>query len=111
MKSKKNIQQEVEKTLGSLDHVQRAEANPYLFTRIKARLQQPGGEWERITSFISRPAIALTTLVLIMAINAWVVFNSNDNHKKEENVASMDIADMYNQTAATNFDYENPAAE
>src|SRR5215470_6327812 len=104
MKSKKDIQQEVEKTLGSIDHIQRAGANPYLFTRIKARLQKPGGEWDKITSFITRPAIALTTLILIMGINAWVVFNSNTKHRSEESIATMDIADVYNQTAATNYD-------
>jgi hypothetical protein len=36
MTSKEKIQQEIEETLQSLDGVKRAEANPFLFTRIKA---------------------------------------------------------------------------
>ena len=40
MNDKKRIQEEVEKTLESLDGIQRAAANPYLFTRIKARVEK-----------------------------------------------------------------------
>lgn len=100
------IQQEVEKTLQSLDGLQRAEANPFLFTRIKARMQK-NSPWERITSFVSRPAIALAGLFLIMLINAFVVFSSGDKENGSTEIAATDIADEYNLATSTNYEYEN----
>lgn len=107
MKNRKQIEQEVEKTLESLDNVSRATANPYLFTRIKARLQNPQTVWEQISSFISRPVVAMATLILIMAINFWVVFSSNSKSSDNETVAAMDIADAYNQDITINYEYES----
>ena len=111
MTSKDFIQQEVEKTLQSLDGVKRAEANPYLFTRIKARMQQ-NTPWERISSFVSRPVIAFATLLLIMAINAIVVFGTGKNESTGTGeIAVTDIADEYNSSATTIYDYENLSNE
>lgn len=108
MTNKEHIQQKVEKTLQSLDEIKRAEANPFLFTRIIARVQQEQSGWERITSFISRPAIALAMLILVMAVNALVVFNSGTETTAEtESMAVSSIIDEYNMTFATISDYEN----
>jgi hypothetical protein len=105
MTSKDFIQQEVEKTLQSLDGVKRAEANPYLFTRIKARMQQ-NTPWERISSFVSRPVIAFATLLLIMAINAFVVLSSDSNEGNGTEIAVTDIAEDYKLATSTNYEYE-----
>ena len=105
------IQQEVEKTLQSLDGVQRAEANPYLFTRIKARMEK-NTSWEHISSFVSRPVIAFATLLLIMAINAFVLFSTGKNEGTGTGeIAVTDIADEYNSSATTIYDYENLSNE
>ena len=40
MKSKFDIEKEVQKTLGTLDDLKRAEGNPYLFTRVKVQLEK-----------------------------------------------------------------------
>jgi len=106
MTSKDFIQQEVEKTLQSLDVVTRAEANPYLFTRIKARMQK-NTSWERISSFVSRPVIAFATLLLIMAINAFVVFSSGNNEGNGTEIAITDIAEDYQLATSTSYEYEN----
>ena len=105
------IQQEVEKTLQSLDGVQRAEANPYLFTRIKARMEK-NTSLEHISSFVSRPVIAFATLLLIMAINAFVLFSTGKNEGTGTGeIAVTDIADEYNSSATTIYDYENLSNE
>jgi hypothetical protein len=108
MNTNDNIQREVEKTLLSLEGLSRAEANPFLFTRIKARMQRETA-WEKITSFISRPVIAITALVLVMAINGWAVFGSEENTSAQtnESIAVSDIADEYNLFATTNYELEN----
>lgn len=41
MENKDLIENEAEKTLQSLDGISRAEANPFLFTKISARLDEP----------------------------------------------------------------------
>jgi hypothetical protein len=77
MTSKEKIQQEIEQTLQCLDGVKRAEANPFLFTRIKARMNKRANVWERTFSFISKPAIAVAIVVLVMAVNGWALWGGS----------------------------------
>ncbi len=75
MNDKKHIQEEVEKTLGSLEGIQGAVANPYLFTRIVARLEKEEKSfWSRALSFISRPSVAVPAIVLTILINTATFF-------------------------------------
>ena len=111
MTSEEKIQLEVEKTLQSLDGVKRAEANSFLFTRIKARMNKKAGGWDWIFSFVSRPAIAMAIVVLVMTINGWALWDSNT----EDVVAadnSSELASEYNTVASvSNYDYENMTNE
>lgn len=114
MVNKDYIQEEISKTLQSLDGVEKAKANPFLFTRIKQRMQLQENGWGKMGSFVSRPVVAIALLVLVMAVNTWSVFNSvsgdtiieNDNTNSSE-IASADYA--YNDmTLADNTNnYEN----
>jgi hypothetical protein len=75
MNDKKRIQEEVEKTLESLDGMQRGAANPYLFTRIQARLdKEEKSFWSRALTFISRPSVAVPAIVLTILINTAIFF-------------------------------------
>jgi hypothetical protein len=75
MNNRKPIQEEVEKTLNSLDGIQRADANPYLFTRIKARLEtEEKSFWSRALTFLSRPSVAVPAIVLTILINTVIFF-------------------------------------
>jgi len=75
MKSKRNIQEEVERTLNSLDGIQRADANPYLLTRIMARLEKDEKSfWSRALTFISRPSVAVPAIILTVLINTAIFF-------------------------------------
>ncbi|HEX6845539.1 MAG TPA: hypothetical protein VF144_01110 [Chitinophagaceae bacterium] len=109
MTSKEKIQQEVERTLQCLDGIKRAEANPFLFTRIQARMNKPAGVWERTFSFISKPAIAVAIVVLVMTVNGWALWNgsgSNGTVTAETNVS--ELASEYNVVASVdNYNYEN----
>ena len=106
-----NIQNEINKTLQSLEGVKRAEANPFLFTRLQARMQSSESLVGKIISFISRPVIAIAILILVMAVNAWSVFNSGttDNLNPEnDKIAILDIINDYEVLATgNNFNYEN----
>lgn len=54
-----------EEAIESLDRINRAEAPPYLYTRLMARLEQPMGEGFRI----KRPAFSLALLTLLLVLN------------------------------------------
>ena len=109
MINNEQIQKEIEKTLQSLDGVKRAEANSFLFTRIKARMQKKDSQWEERTfSFLSRPAIAVAIVVLVMAVNAWAVWGSSPVENPANDVVASELASEYNTVASvTNYDYEN----
>ena len=107
MKDKRDIPEEVDKTLDSLDGIQRASANPFLFTRIQARLQKEEKNfWSQAFAFISRPAIAFSGVAIAIIINVVVLFESRSeslgNIQDEEQV----FASEYN--LSTNTIYEAP---
>ena len=98
-----------------LDGVKRAEANPFLFTRIQARMNKNSHRWEeRAFSFISRPIIAVAIVVLVMTVNGWALWSgsgSNENPGSETANVS-ELANEYNVVASVNnYDYENMTNE
>ena len=109
MTSKEKIQQEIGQTLQCLDSVKRAEANPFLFTRIKARMAKKDSVWERTFSFISKPVIAMAIVLLVMAVNGWALLGSNSNDTSIGDSANVsELANEYNVVASVdNYDYEN----
>lgn len=113
MTSKEKIQQEIEQTLQCLDGVKRAEANPFLFTRIQARMAKKDSVWERAFSFISRPAIAVAIVLLVMTVNGWALLGSNSNDNAIGDSANVsELANEYNVVASVNnYDYENMTNE
>ena len=73
----------IEKILGSLDGVQRAEARPFMYTRVMARLQEDDVKsiWGRTVAFIARPAIAFACLTAVIATNLFFVINTEKDEK------------------------------
>ena len=114
MTSKEKIQQEIEQTLQCLDGVKRAEANPFLFTRIQARMNKKTGVWERTFSFVSRPVIAVAIVLVVMAVNGWALWGgtgSNENLTADfTNGNASELASEYNVVASVG-NYENMTNE
>ena len=73
MKHRDDIEKRVEETLNSLDGIKRASPQPWLFTRIRARLSREEAEektvWTAWASFLSKPAVVLAGLCLILLFN------------------------------------------
>lgn len=82
MSTDKNIEQLVQETLNSLDGVQRAEANPYLYTRVQQALRPlpSQGIWSKGVMLLSRPAFLVIVIGLLVAINVFV-FTNNKSQK------------------------------
>lgn len=63
----------VDETLNSLDGIQRANPKPYLFTRLTAKMQhKESRNWDNALRFLSRPAVAFASVLLVIAVNAMV---------------------------------------
>ncbi len=79
MKKEENIEKKVAETLTSIDHTKRATANPFLFTRIMARLKEDQKSfWMRSLDFLNRPAIAIAAVLLILLMNSFAFFQPTE---------------------------------
>ena len=106
MKAKKQIEREVEKTLDSLEGIQRAEANPYLFTRIKSRLEgEEKSFWSMAIGFMGKPAVAIAAILLVVLINASVIFKSGSGQVQSATLDDEQLfAVEYNLSDTTIYD-------
>ena len=78
MNPEDHIEKMAEAALNSLEGAQRATAKPFLYTRLRARMEKrQEGSWEKAGRFIARPAVALAGLCLVIAINAMVIAYNN----------------------------------
>lgn len=75
MKDKDLLQKRVEDTLASLDAVQRAQANPFLYTRIAAKLEEEEHTaWHIAARWLTRPWVTVAALLVVLFMNAAVLF-------------------------------------
>lgn len=106
---KNKLEEMVEKTLNSMEGAERASPAPFLLTRINARInreQLPA--WERISSFLSRPGIAMAAIAFLIIINLLIYTNTNsfnDVNNMQNMQASSDDYSINNPSAI--FDLEN----
>lgn len=78
MNNESRVNKAVEETLNSLEGIQRAEPRPFFYTRLAARMQpQPAGAWERTARFLSRPAIAMACIFLVLLANGLALLNKS----------------------------------
>jgi len=71
-----NIEKLVDETINSLDGAGRAEAKPFLLTRIYARMQNEAASqniWTRAAAFLTTPRVALAGLLLIVILNLTII--------------------------------------
>lgn len=111
MKQRNDIEKRVEETLNSLDDIQRATPQPWLFSRIKKRLAEDEDRtiWGAIGGYLGKPAIAIAGLCFILMVNVFLVFNS----QQQESAASFFSAQTDQPTdseslvaSSSSFDYE-----
>lgn len=111
MKQKHEIEQQVEETLSSLDQVQRAKANPFLYTRVQARLgAAPKTVWETIVFYVSRPAVAMAMLCMVILTNAAVVYwqSAPDDTVAAADQPQLALTEEYHISVASIYEDETP---
>lgn len=109
MSKNEQINKLIEESLNSLDNVNRAEAKPYLLTRINARMsRETESVWEKAGWFIGRPAIAITGLCMILLVNTMVVvLKKSSTSPAVAEQPTQTQADEFSYTVATIYDTEN----
>lgn len=111
MKEHRKIEQQVNEAMDSLDGMSRAKANPFLFTRVEARLRpnNPKNAWETILSYVSRPAVALAMLCMVVLSNGVVMFwQSGPPEPAITADQPVPLTDEYNMNVLAFYDDENP---
>lgn len=111
MNRQPDIDKKVTETLESLEGIQRAEAAPYFFTRLKARLEREERNiWEKIGSLLARPAIAISTLCFVLALNAFILL-ARDTATPSATISIQNDQspeeDFIFTVASNSYDYEN----
>lgn len=111
MKKEKRILEEVEKTMNSIDNVANLEANPFLFTRIKARIVDNSVEQikEGKTTLVLKPAALIIILVINIVTAVFFFKNNSTNQAANTNttlVESLTEDYQYSQTEYQNFTLE-----
>ncbi len=107
--NEEHINRLTEAALNSLDGSGRATPKPYLLTRINARMQkEKESSWDSALKFISRPAVALAGLCLVIAINAMVVgYNYSEKTSVVSDEPQYASVDEYSSSATVLNDIEN----
>ena len=94
---RQDISTRVQQALDSLEGVRPAAPPPYLYTRIRARMDRRVRPlWERVSEALSRPWVATSLAAALVVVHAYLFFNAasrEDDPIQEE------------QTMASNSDY------
>jgi hypothetical protein len=105
------MNQWVQETLDSLDGAQRATANPFLFTRVMARLQRRHAEsnresdsYETVARWLSRPAFAMGAVVLFLALNIAVAIRVGKSRQQAQETADQAVAAEFNGATYAFYD-------
>ena len=84
MKNNQFLNTKIEKTLSSLDGMERAAPRPFLFTRVMAKMQATKETvWEKAGRLIGRPSFAIAGLSFVIVLNLVIItFHSKENDSK-----------------------------
>ena len=106
MNDNNNIEKNIDDALNSFDGANKATPKPFLFTRLKARMnREENSTWEKAVRFIARPAVAVAGLCLIIGINAVVIFNNTSKTTVADQ--AYNNTDEFSSTVASLYNFEN----
>ncbi|HUR10522.1 MAG TPA: hypothetical protein VM012_04095 [Flavitalea sp.] len=105
MEQKSQINELAEAALNSLDGLRKASPGPYFFTRLETRMnRQKRSAWDFLVTTLSRPAISLTLVILIISVNTIAVLRDNDAVANNEQSEPL-VSDEYNLNSTSYLDY------
>ena len=105
-----DLNNKIEDALNSLDGIQRAEPQPFFYTRVIGRLQkEEKNVWETMGSFLSRPAVVIAGLFAILIMNAFILLQQDKNNGTSPAFATeQPVTDNeFILASSSSFEYEN----
>ena len=107
MSTNTDISRRIEEALDSVADIRRAEPKPFFFTRVMARLaREEKSVWEIICRVVTRPAVALSSITLVLLLNFLVLFSESSDAEPE--IAEMAMVDEYRMSnSLAGYDIEN----
>jgi hypothetical protein len=103
----KNIHEQVNATLDSIDTLSRAEIPPFFYTRLQARLdkQQVPTWWQLLFMSLTKPAFAVVTLSLFVVLNITAITitlkDKQQSNTTSESTTMQGFAQEYNLSVST----------
>jgi hypothetical protein len=91
----KNMENEIEQTLHSLDGMSAAEPNPFFYTRLKARMEKELLTPRKVFGWQVKPIYAISTLSIILILNAITIFTAS-NQNSEKGIENVQQYNLYN---------------
>lgn len=98
--NERNVSNEVEKTMNALHGIKEAEAPPFFYTRLKARMENELVSRPKL-GWLLKPAMVIPTLLLVIGMNIYTVVNLNELPSSKEaftesyNLNSADDINLY----------------
>ncbi|MGC4035362.1 MAG: hypothetical protein QM764_05320 [Chitinophagaceae bacterium] len=114
-----NIERRIEETINSLDGIKSATPQPFFYTRLKAQMDKLENEksvWESMSSFITRPAMMLATVCVVLLLNVAVLYKNHlatvkgpttDQVEQASSDAAYDVASNTNTTIYNIWSQDN----
>ncbi len=98
----------INETLTALN-TEKQDASPYLLTRLHARLNrtEETGVLARMILWISRPAVALSMLLMILACNGWAIASKYKHEQRNSTASNGGYREDFASTLVSVYDYEN----
>jgi hypothetical protein len=100
----KNLQEEIQKTMESIEGLERAKANPYMFQRVHARIEEEANE--RLPILKVNYVVALLIIIFLNVLTLAYFYKDASNVKnsvKSESIQS--ISKEYNINTVYNIIY------
>src|SRR5476651_376312 len=74
MENDTKMNEQIEATLSSLDNISRAEAPPYFYTRLLARMEKEKvSTLGQLLQLLNRPAVSISLLTLFLVLNVIAI--------------------------------------
>jgi hypothetical protein len=109
--TKRNIEEEIERTLHSLDDIKRAEAPHFLLSKIRTRIAANKKETSLSFMFLlGRPALSLAVLLVTVLLNIYMI--SEVMHQREavsqnKDLSIQSFAKVYGMVSYSVYDKSN----
>lgn len=94
-----------EEILSSLDGIQRAEPNPFLYTRLQAKLlKKQDNPFLTAFAFITRPAVVMAMVMFLLLVNGYIMYNRNAMQQNQEEMGQTIAAEYGRQNTINPYE-------